>query len=92
MINETGGDYAPHGLALNPYRLGSQNPQDNIIWGLNRVDVPATVPPGGQVAFSFTISPSTLGTHNFQWRMVQEGITWFGDYTPDVHIRVVKGP
>ena len=76
----------------NPYRLGSQNPQDNTTWGLNRVDVPATVPPGGQVTFSFTISPSTLGTHNFQWRMVQEGITWFGDYTPDVHIRVVKGP
>ncbi len=76
----------------NPYRLGSQNPQDNTTWGLNRVDVPATVPPGDQVTFSFTISQSTLGTHNFQWRMVQESIAWFGDYTPDVHIRVVKGP
>jgi hypothetical protein len=67
----------------NPQRLGSQSPQDNTIWGLNRVNVPAIVPPGDSAIFNFTITASnTAGTRTFQWRMVQEGITWFGDFTP----------
>ncbi len=79
----------------NPYRLGSQNPQDNTIWGLSRVDVPTAVPPGGQVTFSFHIDAPPgvyiYQVYNFQWRMVQEGIAWFGDYAPNVPITVFKG-
>lgn len=73
----------------NPFRLGSQNPQDNTTWGLARVDVPSNVAPGDKVIFNFTITaPSLPGTYNFQWRMVEELVTWFGDTTPNVPIVV----
>ena len=71
------------------YRLGSQNPQDNIRWGMSRVELPHSVPPGGEVTFYFTVTPPTLiGNHNFQWRMVQDGVGWFGASTPNVIISV----
>jgi hypothetical protein len=74
----------------NPYRLGSQNPQDNENWGLNRVDLAYPVSPGDEYTFSFTLDPSLLAHHvyNFQWQMVQEGVAWFGDTTPNVPIDV----
>jgi hypothetical protein len=75
------------------YGLGSQNPQDNAIWGVQRVAVPGPVVPGQPVSFSFDVSaPSTPGTYHFQWRMVQDGVEWFGDFTPDVVITVSKIP
>lgn len=74
------------------YRLGSQNPQDNATWGTNRVYLPA----GAQVApwqtFDFVWqfqAPTAPGTYNFQWRMVREGVRWFGDLTDNVRVRVV---
>jgi hypothetical protein len=71
------------------YRLGSQNPQGNVIWGTARVYLSSSVTPGQSVTFNFAITaPSTVGTFNFQWRMVQEGIQWFGDQTPNVAIAV----
>jgi Ig-like domain from next to BRCA1 gene len=71
------------------YRLGSQNPQDNGTWGLGRVDVPTSVGPGQQVTFNFSVTaPATPGTYNFQWRMLQEGVTWFGDFTPNQIVTV----
>ena len=75
-----------------PFRLGSQNPQDNQRWGLSRVALPtATVPPGAEVAFSFDIQiPLTQGTYNFQWRMLQESVEWFGDSTANVSIKVTR--
>lgn len=73
----------------NPQRLGSQDPQDNTTWGLARVNVPQIVPPGASVTFNFTVTaPATPGTRGFQWRMVQEGITWFGDFTPVINYSV----
>lgn len=50
------------------YRLGSQNLQDNVTWGINRVPVPTTVPPGSSVTFNFIMTaPYTAGYYNFQW-------------------------
>ncbi len=73
----------------NPYRLGMQNPQDNTNWGFNRVDLTAAIPPGGTYTFSFQVTaPSTAGTYNFQTRMVEESIEWFGDYSPSVAVTV----
>lgn len=69
------------------YRLGSQNPQDNGTWGLGRVFLAPgeTVAPGVSKTFTFTVTmPTTPGTYNFQWRMVHEGVRWFGDFTPNV--------
>jgi alkylated DNA repair dioxygenase AlkB len=69
------------------YRLGSQNPQDNATWGLSRVELPNDVPPGASVTFNFTVTaPSQLGTYDFQWKMVQDNVEWFGDYTTDISV------
>lgn len=71
------------------YRLGSQNPGDNVTWGGSRVDIGGSVAPGASKTFSFPVTaPSTPGTYNFQWRMVQDGVEWFGDLTPNVSIQV----
>jgi hypothetical protein len=71
------------------YRLGSQNPHDNAIWGTNRVDLTVDVPPQGVATFTFEITaPKDAATYNFQWRMVHEGVTWFGPVTPNVTIDV----
>ena len=74
------------------YKLGSQNAQDNWTWGTNRVYLPdgVAVPTGSSYTFNFNVTaPSTPGTYNFQWRMVQEGVEWFGDYTPNLLVDVV---
>jgi hypothetical protein len=72
-----------------PYNLGSQSPQDNTTWGVGRVGIPATTPPGATATFNFTITaPISPGTHPFQWRMVHDRVRWFGMSTPVVNIQV----
>ena len=74
------------------FKLGSQNPNDNTTWGLQRVELPSTIAPGQTVTLTFSIkAPSSPGTYNFQWRMVQDGSAWFGATTPNVAIRVSTG-
>lgn len=77
-----------------PYGLGSLNPQDNTTWGLNRVSVGGTpVLPSKTKDFTFTITaPQSGGIYNFQWRMVRDGVEWFGASTPNVTIRVLGDP
>ena len=71
--------------------LGSQNPQDNGTWLTGRVDVPASIAPGQNATFNFNVTaPSTPGTYNFQWRMLEEGVEWYGGYTPNVSITVTQ--
>ena len=75
------------------HKLGSQNPQDNQTWGIQRVNVPYSIVPGAQAIFNFNVqAPSTPGVYNFQWRMVQEWVEWFGDFTPNVTVVVNPGP
>jgi NTE family protein len=75
--------------AAGGYRLGSQNPQDNNVWGLSRVDVPATIARSTQATFAFTVTaPAAPGTYNFQWQMLQEGIEWFGDLSENIAVTV----
>jgi len=63
-----------------PHNLGSQNPQDNTRWGIGRVGLSsASVSPGQQTTFSFTATaPATTGSYPFDWKMVEDGIEWFG--------------
>lgn len=69
--------------APGSYRLGSQAPQDNTIWGTNRVSLSANVNPGDQVTVTLNLTaPSTAGLNLFRWQMVQEGVEWFGEPTP----------
>lgn len=71
------------------YKLGSQNPIDNVTWGLGRVGVSGSVAYGQTAVFNFTIkAPSSPGTYNFQWRMVDEGQAWFGATSSNVAITV----
>lgn len=75
--------------AANNFRLGSQNPANNATWGVSRVSATSDVAPGQTGTFNFTITaPTTPGTYSFQWRMVQDGVEWFGDTTPNMNINV----
>ena len=58
--------------------LGSQNPQDNAVWGMGRVQLPVAVAPGQQYTFTFQVTAPALGNYNMQWRMLQEAVEWFG--------------
>ncbi|WP_199516835.1 NBR1-Ig-like domain-containing protein [Nucisporomicrobium flavum] len=71
------------------YALGAQAPQDNSHWGNGRVALPHDVAPGDEVTFAFDAhTPAAPGVYAFQWRMVQDGVTWFGDFSPQVLVQV----
>ena len=71
------------------YKLGAQNPADSTIWNINRVLVPHTVAPGESVTFNFNIkAPGVARNYNFQWQMLQEGVAWFGQLTPNLIVTV----
>lgn len=71
------------------YFLGSQNPQDNTTWGLNRVSLTSNIAPGADATFTFNISaPTVAGTYNFQWRMLQSGVGSFGALSANVGVTV----
>ena len=56
-----------------------KTPQNNTTWGTSRVELPNSVAPGESVTFSFNVTaPVTAGLYNFQWKMVQESVGWFG--------------
>jgi len=74
------------------YKLGSQNPQDNVIWGISRVTLAPgeVIAPGEQKTFIFYVqAPLTPDIYNFQWRMV-DLVGWFGDFTLNVTITVTQ--
>jgi hypothetical protein len=87
MLNQGTATWTP-GQA---YRLGSQNPQDNSIWGLGRVNLSGvSVSPGATTTFSFVVTaPSSPGSYNFQWQMVQDAVEWFGAKTPNIAVQVI---
>ena len=62
------------------YKLGSHFPLDNLIWGSSRLELPGDIRPGATAEFALTaVAPTAPGQYSFTWRMVQEGITWFGE-------------
>src|SRR5690606_11088058 len=76
---------------IKPWRLGSQSPQDNQTWGMNRVPIPQgqEVRPRDSFVFSFTVkAPAHAGQYDMQWRMVQDGKEWFGQYSEKLRITV----
>ena len=75
------------------YKLGSQNPQDNTTWATSRAVLTSPVAPGGTAVFTFTVwAPGKAGSYNFQWRMLREGVEWFGPSTPNLVISVKNPP
>jgi len=73
------------------YKLGSQAPQDNTTWGVNRVSLntASQIKPGQSAGFQWTLhAPPTPGGYIFQWRMVKEGAYWFGARTRPRYLQV----
>jgi len=73
------------------YKLGAQNPQDNSTWGFNRVPLEdgETIGPGETKTFAFRVTaPAADGVYDFQWRMLQESVEWFGEFSPNVEVAV----
>lgn len=76
---------------VSPFRLGSQSPQDNQTWGTGRADLAGPVAPGALATIKFNVTaPPTPGAYGFQWRMVQEGVRWFGEFTPWTRVGVAS--
>ncbi|WP_426107484.1 hypothetical protein [Massilia sp. TSP1-1-2] len=76
----------------NPYRLGNSY---EYIWGVGRIELASSVPPGALGTFNLTVTvPVTapLGPNPFQWKMLREGVQWFGEATPNVAITVQAPP
>ena len=70
------------------YYLSSQNPLGNSTWGLNRVNLAASVAPGSQANFAFNVTaPSSAGTYNYQWQMAG-GAGVFGSASTNVAVTV----
>lgn len=74
------------------YALGSQDPQDNTSWGTDRWPLPGDVGPGATVTFTRDIpAPQAAGT-SFRWRMVQQGVGFFGAASTAVAVGIGPTP
>ena len=73
------------------YRLGSKNPQDNNFWrGRINLDPGEIIGPGQTKIFNFKVmAPKEPGIYNFQWKMLEENVEWFGDQSENVEVTVV---
>ncbi len=74
------------------FYLGSQDPQDNNVWGIGRVALPLdNITNRKSVTFTIAATaPSKIGTYPFVWQMVQEKKAWFGEKcTPRKQISVI---
>jgi len=76
------------------FRLGSQSPAGNKIWGLDRVSLNAeeSIAPNTNKTFTFDITvPAFDGIFNFQWQMIQEGEEWFGSKS-EIEQQIIGNP
>ncbi len=81
----------PVGASCSPdsYRLRSENSTDNTTWGYSRRELPSTVDAGQTEVFGVLVTaPTTPDTYDFQWRMIKECDTAFGDLSPNVEVAV----
>lgn len=72
--------------------LGSQNPASNTTWGMSKVNLTSAVAPSAQTTFNFNVTaPSTAGTYNFQWKMLEGTNGWFGAQSTNIAVNVTTG-
>lgn len=75
------------------YRLGSQNPEDSPVWrGRINLAPGEEIKPGDFKTFNFTVKAPEVGKYNFQWKMLEENVEWFGGLSENVEINVVAPP
>jgi hypothetical protein len=67
--------------ADNDYRLGAVDDADPFFRNGNRVYLGAAdaIQPGQQHTFTIAIAAASAGTFTTDWRMVRDGVHWFGD-------------
>jgi hypothetical protein len=85
-IQNTGAKWTASG----GYRLASQNPPNNNVWGVSSVGLLESeeILFRQKKEFSFTaIAPSQPGTYDFQWQMSKNGV-FFGQKTINKRIKV----
>jgi hypothetical protein len=71
------------------FKVTSQYPTNNTIWGINRVLPVGIVGPEGLLEARFTLTaPSTPGAYDFQWQLHQDGLGIFGAESPGLTIFV----
>lgn len=73
------------------FRLGTQVPQDNTVWGVQRVElfgIDAVHPKDEYTFFVEITAPAVPGIYALQWKMLQEAAEWFGVSTELVMISV----
>jgi RHS repeat-associated protein len=72
--------------------LGSQSPPGNTVWGPSKVSLASPVAPSAQVTFNFNVTaPTSPGTYDFRWRMVEGTDGWFGAQSANVAVGVLGG-
>jgi hypothetical protein len=76
----------PYGLLDLPW----PSPPWGALWDV----LPAhTIAPGVTATFNvFGTAPATLGSYNFDWQMLHNGVAWFGDICHQVVIVVATAP
>lgn len=85
----------PVGASCDPdsYRLRGRNPtngNDSYTWAPDaRIELPATVAPGETVVVvDLVTAPTTPGPYDFQWQMIKECDTEFGDPSTNIVVTV----
>jgi hypothetical protein len=73
----------------------SDNPNDNVTFGLSRVELPNTVAPGCYITFNFVVTAPAYNangnnTYNFQWQIGRECVNRFGNTSPTTQITVTQ--
>jgi hypothetical protein len=67
--------------AATDYRLGAVDDADPFLSSGNRVYLGENdvVAPGGEHTFTIELAATVAGTFTSDWRMVHDGVQWFGD-------------
>lgn len=76
------------------YYLRAQ-PHGNLTWTPDRTALSPgeSIGVGQRKTFAWTVTaPATPGTYDFQWRMRQSGVNYFGDMTLNAAVTVVAAP
>ena len=72
-------------------QLAAINPENNLNWTIDRVNLNSMTRQGEFYTFRFTVrAPAQPGNYNFQWRMLRDGNTGFGKPSENIAIQVVQ--
>ena len=93
MLSQIGdpGRQLPRGAHVVKHHDGAGHPALAVVDGCDGIFDGGfhSVAPDQEATFHFTITaPEISGPYEFQWRMVQETVEWFGEASPSVIVTV----